>query len=1101
MAVPTIDAHELVLVFRKAARLGLSEKSFRQAIEAHLLELAQRAGIELVPHTEVTLGSSGRADTIYNRFIIEWEKPGSLKPSNNATKNRESIAQVQRYGDNLFWVTRERAGRIVGCCTDGHWFIFLTKPDRRWEAADPVPVNEATCKRFLDYFFSLQSGVALLPEYLAEDFSAENARTQRTVRALYQALESHATAPALAAVFNQWAQFFGAVTEYEQWRVKLANEAELRRMVRAFGLPQDKLDLNRFFFATHTFFAILTKLLAYVIVGRYTDLPTPPLAAWKGLDNQQLARQFADLEQGGPFHTAGIRNFLEGDFFAWYVRFFTPELAASLRAVVERLADYDPATLDLAPAPTQDMLKKLYHRLVSPHIRKALGEYYTPDWLAQRVLNMLDGGRFRGDPDVRLLDPTCGSGTFLIMAINAIRANSRAQSMDEGDLLRKICQNIVGIDLNPLAVIAARTNYLLALGPLLAHRGKEPLEIPVYLADSVMTPSRGDAENLFEQDKVRVWLSIGKVELPLRLASQRGVAGLTHLLDAHLAKSPPTPPQDFTRLAAKDLQACYSAAKLKEQNLTVAQAWEKDEPTLAKLYKTIYDLHREGRNGLWARIIKNAFAPVFLAPFDFVAGNPPWINWQNLPEGYRNATKDLWQRHGLFVHRGMDTILGKGKKDISMLVTYVAADSYLKDGGKLGFVITQAVFKTSSAGQGFRRFKTRCGTPLGVVWVDDFSEMQLFEGATNRTAVFILQKGRPTQYPVNYGYWRKRESGRKGGFDYDSTLEEVTAKCELKRFVAEPVNAADPTSAWITGPPLALKAVKKLLGKSDYEAHAGVYTGGANAVYWFEILKDHGDGTVTARNITEGAKRAIESVQVRLEKELLYPLLRGRDVQRWKATPSAHLLFVQDVAKRRGMDLATLRRDFPLAWAWLERNRKLLEERAAFKRYFRSDRDAFYSMFNTGDYTLARWKVGWSEVANELDAAVIQNRHGKPTLADHTVVEIAAQSENEAHYVCGVLNSTLFNFAVARYIALHPDPHILENLRIPKFDPTSKLHQQIAAEARRLAGGAADASEPVHETLDALCAQLWGVDAAGLRAIQSAYRDLYVTAPKDQNQT
>jgi hypothetical protein len=52
-----------------------------------------------------------------------------------------------------------------------------------------------------------------------------------------------------------------------------------------------------------------------------------------------------------------------------------------------------------------------------------------------------------------------------------------------------------------------------------------------------------------------------------------------------------------------------------------------------------------------------------------------------------------------------------------------------------------------------------------------------------------------------------------------------------------------------------------------------------------------------------------------------------------------------------------------------------------------------------------------------------------------------------------------------------------------------------------LAGGAADASEPVHETLDALCAQLWGVDAAGLRAIQSAYRDLYVTAPKEQNQT
>lgn len=52
------------------------------------------------------------------------------------------------------------------------------------------------------------------------------------------------------------------------------------------------------------------------------------------------------------------------------------------------------------------------------------------------------------------------------------------------------------------------------------------------------------------------------------------------------------------------------------------------------------------------------------------------------------------------------------------------------------------------------------------------------------------------------------------------------------------------------------------------------------------------------------------------------------------------------------------------------------------------------------------------------------------------------------------------------------------------------------AEARRLAGGAADATEPVHERLDELCAQLWGVDERGLRAIQTAYRDLYVTAPK-----
>jgi SAM-dependent methyltransferase len=1029
----------------------------------------------------VTLGTSGRADTIYNRFIIEWEKPGTLKASNKTLANSHTIDQVKNYGSRLFWRTREKPGRIVGCCTDGRYFIFVTRPEREWITRDPVPVTAQSCEKFLEYFLSLQSGVALLPEYLSDDFSAENVRTQRAVNALYRTLREHAESPSLDAIFDQWSQFFGAVTEYEQWRVKLANEAELRKMLKAFAIPQDRLDLNRFFFATHTFFAVLTKLLAYVIVGRYTDIQTTPLNEWKDLPNDKLAEQFRELERGGPFRTAGIRNFLEGDFFSWYTKFFTPELADRLRAVVTRLADYDPATLDLAPGPTQDLLKKLYHRLVSRHIRKALGEYYTPDWLAQRLLNMLDGGTFRGLPQTRLLDPACGSGTFLLLAINAIRRNPYAQSMEKGKLLRTICHNIVGIDLNPLAVIAARTNYLLALGPLLKHRGNEPLEIPVYLADSILTPSR-IVRDLYGE-RVPVWLSIGEVELPKRLATQDGVTTLTNLLDQHLDKDPPTDPEKFLDRVKDDLLACGAD-------------WTLDAERIGELYAKIHKLHAAGRNSMWARILKNAFAPVFLAPFDYVAGNPPWINWQNLPEGYRERTKELWVKHGLFVHSGMDTILGKGKKDISMLMTYVAADSYLKDGGKLGFVITQSVFKTSGAGQGFRRFVTAKKKPLGAIWVDDFSEMQLFEGATNRTSVFIMRKGYPTKYPVQYAYWRKKAAGRKGGFDYDSTLEEVTGKTERLQFLAEPVNQEDETSAWLTGRPLALKAVKKLRGKSDYEAHAGVYTGGANAVYWFEILHDHGDGTVTARNITEGAKRKIESVQVRLEKDLLYPLLRGRDVSRWHAKPNAHILFVQDVAKRHGIDERLMKGQYPLAYAWLLQNKATLLKRSSQSVKNLMEKHAFYSMFAVGDYTMAKWKVVWPEVANELEAGIVGCADGKPIMADHTLIEIAVDSRNEACFVAGALNSSMFRLGVASYIVLHPDPHILDNFSIPKFDSTASLHQRIAAEAKRLSSGAEDASEAIPEKLDALCADLWGIDEKGLKAIQNAYRELYVSTPK-----
>ena len=50
------------------------------------------------------------------------------------------------------------------------------------------------------------------------------------------------------------------------------------------------------------------------------------------------------------------------------------------------------------------------------------------------------------------------------------------------------------------------------------------------------------------------------------------------------------------------------------------------------LYKELVRLDKENKNGIWARIIKNNFAPLFVGRVDYVAGNPPWINWENLPQ-------------------------------------------------------------------------------------------------------------------------------------------------------------------------------------------------------------------------------------------------------------------------------------------------------------------------------------------------------------------------------------------------------------------------------------------------------------------------------------
>ncbi|MCW3129821.1 MAG: N-6 DNA methylase [Methanophagales archaeon] len=128
----------------------------------------------------------------------------------------------------------------------------------------------------------------------------------------------------------------------------------------------------------------------------------------------------------------------------------------------------------------QDLFKRLYQNLVPKRVRHDLGEYFTPDWIAELVLK--EAG-YDGDIERRVLDPACGSGTFLVLAIKEAKSYAEEHFItDKRELLWKIVHNIVSIDLNPLAVLASRANYVIALGDLIRYIPKEGVEIPVYLA-------------------------------------------------------------------------------------------------------------------------------------------------------------------------------------------------------------------------------------------------------------------------------------------------------------------------------------------------------------------------------------------------------------------------------------------------------------------------------------------------------------------------------------------------------------------------------------------------------------------------------------------
>jgi len=349
----------------------------------------------------------------------------------------------------------------------------------------------------------------------------------------------------------------------------------------------------------------------------------------------------------------------------------------------------------------------------------------------------------------------------------------------------------------------------------------------------------------------------------------------------------------------------------------------------------------------------------------------------------------------------------------------------------------------------------------------------------------------------SYLYWKKTVRGKS--ITVDSSLDDVLQMTERKQFAAEPVDEKDLTSAWLTGRPKAIKAVKKILGKSDYEAHAGCYTGGANGVYWMDIIDKRADGLVIISNITEGAKRKVESIQIAIEPDLLYPLLRGRDVKRWRAEPSAYILMAQDPDKRRGIDENEIKTDYPKSYLYLKRFEEVLRERAAYKRYFDKD-DPFYSMFDVGDYTFSACKVVWKGFGvSSMSVAVVGQSEGKSIMTNQAMhPSISLRDLNEAHYICAFMNSAPFNFAVQSHTEKggksFAQSNILKHIYIPKFNSKNEAHQELAglsqsAHYAKEIGDEVGVKE-LEQGIDELAAQIWELTKGELKEIQESLAEL-----------
>ena len=680
-AVIELDAHEVAEQLVAAARDADNEQELMMNAAPTLIRVLGKLGIASYDvHYEFRTGKGtlveGKIDALYGRVVVEYECPGAFEsPAGFNHAKEQVIGYIMQLAP-----APEDWPKYFGVVVDGHQIGFVRFRER-WVSDGPYPVNGHTILTFLEALRGLKRWplrVELLNKYLG----AGSRVAETLVRVLYETLETNREQKRVKMLFNDWKRVFGQVCGYSPEKIK--------GLEQAYGLSEDGIDYEGLLFAVHTYYALVMKLLAAEVAVSLGDsylqsyLKKFETAYYHG--QEELRSMLRDVEEGDIFARAiGIKNFLEGDYFGWYLDVWDEHVGEAVSMLASTLSKFEPATLEHEPEEVKDLLKRLYQYLVPKKIRHDLGEYYTPDWLAELVISEVG---YDGNLDKRFLDPACGSGTFLVLAIKRARQYALDNFKDETETLEGILKNIVGFDLNPLAVLAARTNYLIALGKLLKYK-RADVELPVYFADSILVERK---QTLYGSHAYSLKTEAGEFQIPIGII-RKGLLPKVLAVVEECVQPSGCSEEIFEERVKRE--ASRAGATLNKNELSI----------LDGLYHQLVALEGEGRNRIWTRILKNSFAPLLQDKFDYVVGNPPWVNWESLPENYRKETQDLWKDYKLFLPKGYQAKLGSDKDDISILFTYRCLDRYLKERGNFAFLITQSVFKTKGAGEGFRRFK------------------------------------------------------------------------------------------------------------------------------------------------------------------------------------------------------------------------------------------------------------------------------------------------------------------------------------------------------------------------------------------------------------
>ncbi len=910
--------------------------------------------------------------------------------------DRELPDVLRRMPDYLADCEREHGEPFVGIASDGRrWIVYEMSGGALVTLKETIldPDQGETFLAWLDGVVAIRG--SLPPDGL-------------TIRA-----ELGPDSIAFKRVDSELRRLWGEVADHPAEALKRQLWADMLKLV--YGREIEDMAL----WYRHSYLVIVAKCIALAVMDLREDDPRRMLS-------------------GEAFASAGITGAVESDFFDWMVA--TPAGVALVGKIMAHVRRFRLKEVE------SDVLKILYESLIDASERHGLGEYYTPDWLAAKVVRHCVDRPL----EQNVLDPACGSGTFLFHAVRHVLAEAEDAGLPPGDWAEQATQRVTGMDIHPVAVIIARVTFLLALAPALARRGGA-LSIPVYLGDAMqlgiaqtltekrleirVPPPPAGADPLAPRPGVEV-LSFpetlcrdpglfDKVIERMRTASLQGLsreqveASLEPIIDRHLLERPMT---QIERASGK------RAEGIDEEHLRAIR-------DIGVTYQLFDRLRREGRDTIWAYVARNLSRPLSLTTRNgwahVVVGNPPWVAYRHMSDDLQKRFKELAREAKVFVART------PSHNDLCALFTVRSASLYLRPSGKLGFVLPLAAL---TRGQ-FENFRTGSFTASNIAWDEawtmDDSVVPLFP--VPACAVFGRKRAiaQPMPHTVRAysGSLPMRDAPEVMADLHLTVTNDAPALATAQSEGGSPYRKAFRQGA-ILVPRVLVFVERKSSGKL-----------GTNPLSPLVLSRRTAQEKMPWKDL--------QGMEGNVESEFIHPILLGESILPYclfqsfegviPVTSGGMVLNASSAANYGHSHLAN----------WMGQAENIWNLHGKGKRQFVEQLDYIGQL--SSQFPVGQIRVVYAASGTLPAAMILRNSH---EVIEHKLYWTKATSEGEAQFLAAILNSEAARQRAERFqsrgqFGARDFDKVIFNLPIPKFNTKTKLHRDIAEAGARAEAAAA----------------------------------------------